>query len=150
MSIAPTNAPTIQNSISRAATTSNLSGSILGVIQCISEWRRRILYRRELERLLKTGPHLIQDMGLGIDEALHEVSKPFYVEWAGSKKIRHISRGRSWPKIASCQGFTSVSFGESWRWNAMNQRRFTTHSDTRRQRLVIGWVRLRRLVCFIF
>ena len=80
MSIATTNTPTIQNTISRCATTRNLSGSLLGVIHCISEWRRRILYRRELERLLNTGPHLIRDMGLGIDEALHEVSKPFYVE----------------------------------------------------------------------
>jgi uncharacterized protein YjiS (DUF1127 family) len=38
------------------------------------------MYRRELDRLLNTGLHLVCDMGLGIDEALHEVSKPFYIE----------------------------------------------------------------------
>jgi len=80
MSIATTNAPTIQNSVSRGATTRNLNSSLLGHIPCISEWGRRILYRRELERLLKTGLHLVRDMGSGIDEALHEVSKPFYIE----------------------------------------------------------------------
>jgi len=80
MSIATTNAPTIQNSISKGATTRNLSGSLLAVIPCVSEWRRRILYRKELERLLSIGPHLVRDMGLGIDEVLHEVSKPFYIE----------------------------------------------------------------------
>ena len=80
MSIATPNAPTTQNQISRGVTTRNLRGSLLGHIPCISEWRIRILYRRELERLLKTGPHLVRDMGLGIDEALHEVGKPFYIE----------------------------------------------------------------------
>jgi uncharacterized protein YjiS (DUF1127 family) len=80
MSIATTNAATIQDSISKSVTARNPGGSLLGVIPCISEWRRRILYRRGLVRLLGTGPHLIRDMGLGIDEALHEVSKPFYVE----------------------------------------------------------------------
>jgi uncharacterized protein YjiS (DUF1127 family) len=80
MSIATTNAPTSQTSISRTTTTRNLRGSILGYFPCISEWRRRTLYRGELGRLLETGPHLVRDMGLGIDEALHEVSKPFYIE----------------------------------------------------------------------
>jgi len=80
MSIATTNASTIQISISKGATTRNLSGSLLAVIPCVANWRRRILYRKELERLLNTGTHLIRDMGLGIDEVLHEVSKPFYIE----------------------------------------------------------------------
>jgi len=80
MSIATTNAPTIQNSVSRGATTRSLSSSLLGHIPCISEWERRILYRIELERLLNTGLHLVRDTGLDIDEALHEVNKPFYIE----------------------------------------------------------------------
>lgn len=80
MNIATTNPATIQDSASRGATTLNLSSSLLGHIPCISDWERRILYRRELDRLLNTGLHLVCDMGLGIDEALHEVSKPFYIE----------------------------------------------------------------------
>jgi uncharacterized protein YjiS (DUF1127 family) len=70
----------IQNSVSKGTTTRILTSSLLGHIPCISEWERRVLYRRELERLLNIGLHLVRDMGLGIDEALHEVSKPFYIE----------------------------------------------------------------------
>jgi uncharacterized protein YjiS (DUF1127 family) len=80
MSIATTNAATIQFSVSKGTTTRILNSSLLGRIPCISEWERRVLYRRELERVLNTGFHLVRDMGLGIDEALHEVSKPFYIE----------------------------------------------------------------------
>jgi len=54
--------------------------SLLLQIPLIAEWNRRIFYRRNLARLLDTGPHLVRDIGLGIDEALHEISKPFYVE----------------------------------------------------------------------
>jgi len=80
MNIATINAPGNQNPVSRGATTHSLSRSFLGHIPFVSEWERRILYRRELARLLDTGLHLVRDMGLGIDEALHEVSKPFYKE----------------------------------------------------------------------
>jgi len=54
--------------------------SLIQKIPLIEEWERRIIYRSELGRLLDTGSHLVRDMGLGIDEALHEINKPFYIE----------------------------------------------------------------------
>lgn len=54
--------------------------SIVGKIELVSEWIKRARYRRELRRLIETGHHLILDTGLGLDEAMYEVSKPFYIE----------------------------------------------------------------------
>jgi uncharacterized protein YjiS (DUF1127 family) len=42
--------------------------------------RQRIRRRAELRRLLETGHHLVVDTGMGVDEALHEIAKPFYAE----------------------------------------------------------------------
>lgn len=39
-------------------------------------WRQRQRYRRELRRLLRTGPHLVEDAGLSWGEACHESRKP--------------------------------------------------------------------------
>jgi len=41
-------------------------------------WRRRRRYRAELARLLKVGPHMIDDIGLGLEEARREAAKPFW------------------------------------------------------------------------
>ena len=38
----------------------------------------RYRYRRELRRLLRVGPHMIDDVGLDRDQALHEADKPFW------------------------------------------------------------------------
>ena len=54
--------------------------SPLRMIELVIVWRKRARYRRDLSRLLHTGRHLVVDTGLGVDEALHEISKPFYIE----------------------------------------------------------------------
>jgi uncharacterized protein YjiS (DUF1127 family) len=69
-----------QSFVSRDAFTRIPGNTLLQRIPLIDEWERRIFYRRNLGRLLDTGPHLVRDIGLGIDEALHEISKPFYIE----------------------------------------------------------------------
>lgn len=42
-------------------------------------WRQRRDYRRELRRLLRVGPHMIADIGLTVEEARDEVTKPLWV-----------------------------------------------------------------------
>jgi uncharacterized protein YjiS (DUF1127 family) len=54
--------------------------SLIRAIPLISEWETRVLYRRELRRLLDTGLHLVRDIGMGLDEAFYEISKPFYIK----------------------------------------------------------------------
>lgn len=56
-----------------------LHSRLLQMAAEVRAWRTRIGYRRELRRILETGPHLVADMGIGIDEALHEIAKPFYI-----------------------------------------------------------------------
>ncbi len=80
MNTTATYAHAIQSFVSRGAFTVILGNSLLQQIPLIAEWKRRIFYRKDLGRLLDTGPHLVRDIGLGIDEALHEISKPFYIE----------------------------------------------------------------------
>jgi uncharacterized protein YjiS (DUF1127 family) len=46
----------------------------------LREWRRRLRYRRDLRRLSRSGPHLIDDIGLTLEEARREMSKPFWEE----------------------------------------------------------------------
>ena len=43
-------------------------------------WKQRVRRRKELRRLPETGQHLVVDTGMGVDEALFEIGKPFYVE----------------------------------------------------------------------
>ena len=80
MNTASTYTQATQSFVSKGIFTAISGNSLLQQIPLIAEWERRIFYRRELGRLLDTGPHLVRDMGLGIDEALHEISKPFYIE----------------------------------------------------------------------
>ena len=80
MNAAPNYTQATQSFLSKGIFTAISDNSLLQQIPLIAEWGRRIIYRRELGRLLDTGPHLVRDMGLGIDEALHEISKPFYIE----------------------------------------------------------------------
>ncbi|MDC1287194.1 hypothetical protein N8198_04850 [Gammaproteobacteria bacterium] len=80
MNTTTTYAHATQSIVSRNTFIRILCNSLLEQIPLIAEWERRFFYRRELGRLLDTGPYLVRDMGLGIDEALHEISKPFYVE----------------------------------------------------------------------
>ncbi len=41
-------------------------------------WRRRIGFRRDLERLAKAGPYLIDDIGLTMAQVEAELGKPFW------------------------------------------------------------------------
>jgi uncharacterized protein YjiS (DUF1127 family) len=58
---------------------SSLRGMPTRIVAELRAWRIRREYRRDLRRLLEIGPHLVIDMGIGVDEARHEISKPFYV-----------------------------------------------------------------------
>ena len=44
----------------------------------LTEWRRRRRYRAELRRLLSTGPHLLEDIGLTAAGAAREAALPFW------------------------------------------------------------------------
>ena len=41
-------------------------------------WSARRQYRAELRRLLRVGPHLIEDLGLPLAAAIAEAHKPFW------------------------------------------------------------------------
>ncbi len=41
-------------------------------------WRFRRRYRADLQRLLRLGAYLIDDIGLGPKEAVEEAGKPFW------------------------------------------------------------------------
>ena len=80
MNTTSTYAQATQSFVARSASTGIPGISLLQLIPLIAEWERRIIYRRDLGRLLDTGLHLVRDIGIGTDEALHEISKPFYIE----------------------------------------------------------------------
>ncbi|WP_207483188.1 DUF1127 domain-containing protein [Arenibaculum pallidiluteum] len=44
----------------------------------VGVWAERRRYRRDLLRLLKVGPHMIDDVGLTVGEAEQEAKKPFW------------------------------------------------------------------------
>jgi uncharacterized protein YjiS (DUF1127 family) len=48
-------------------------------LRAFRAWRFRQGYRADLRRLLRAGPYLIEDIGLGMDEAMTESRKPFWV-----------------------------------------------------------------------
>lgn len=43
-----------------------------------ADWRRRRRYRAELARLLRTGPHLVDDIGLTMSDAARAAVLPFW------------------------------------------------------------------------
>ena len=45
---------------------------------CVSRWRQQHFYRRELGRLRSEAPHMIDDIGLTMDEVETELAKPFW------------------------------------------------------------------------
>ena len=54
-----------------------LSG-LAEIAAVLGAWRQRYRYRRELERLMSSGLHLIEDIGLSRAHAEREVAKPFW------------------------------------------------------------------------
>jgi uncharacterized protein YjiS (DUF1127 family) len=44
----------------------------------LGAWRLRYRFRRELERLMSSAPHLIADLGLSRELAARDVAKPFW------------------------------------------------------------------------
>lgn len=43
----------------------------------IATWRERMCFRRQLERMSKANPHLIDDIGLTRRQVEAEIAKPF-------------------------------------------------------------------------
>jgi uncharacterized protein YjiS (DUF1127 family) len=56
----------------------SLLSTLAGIGAVLGAWRRRSRYRRELARLMKSGPHLIEDIGLLRKHAEREAAKPFW------------------------------------------------------------------------
>ena len=48
-------------------------------LEALRVWRFRQRYRADLRRLLLVGPHLVEDIGLGVDGAMTESRKPFWL-----------------------------------------------------------------------
>lgn len=44
----------------------------------IGTWIARHRYRRDLSRQIEIGDHLVNDIGLSLEEALNEIKKPFW------------------------------------------------------------------------
>ena len=60
---------------------SSASGSRLLVCDfkaICTAWRRRRDYRRDVKRLLRVGPHMIEDIGLTLEQASREIVKPYW------------------------------------------------------------------------
>jgi uncharacterized protein YjiS (DUF1127 family) len=94
-----------------------LRSSLAEIRAVIGAWRRRYRYQRELERLMSSGTHLIEDIGLVRKHADREVAKPFWrpqVSTAGlgpvaalqlRRQIRIGRLGRSPREFLSSGGF---------------------------------------------
>jgi uncharacterized protein YjiS (DUF1127 family) len=55
-----------------------LSTQVSGARVIWTEWQTRRRYRRDLKRLLRVGPHMIDDIGLTLEEACREIAKPLW------------------------------------------------------------------------
>ena len=44
----------------------------------LREWLNRRHYRRGLARLMRVGPHMIDDVGLTLEQVRQEIAKPFW------------------------------------------------------------------------
>jgi uncharacterized protein YjiS (DUF1127 family) len=56
----------------------SLVSSLAELTAVLGAWRQRYRYRRELARLMRTGLHLVVDIGLSREHAAREVAKPFW------------------------------------------------------------------------
>jgi uncharacterized protein YjiS (DUF1127 family) len=55
-----------------------LVSSLAEITAVLGAWRARYRYRRELRRLMSSGRHLIEDIGLLRAHAEREAAKPFW------------------------------------------------------------------------
>ena len=55
-----------------------LLSSLAAITVVLGTWRQRYRYRRDLKRLIKSGAHLIEDIGLSRAHTDREVAKPFW------------------------------------------------------------------------
>ncbi len=53
-------------------------GRLASLLEIVRVWRFRRRYRADLQRLLRLGAYLIDDIGLGPKEAVEEAGKPFW------------------------------------------------------------------------
>ena len=51
---------------------------IAGLRVIWAEWQIRRRYRKDLERLLRVGPYMIEDVGLTLEEVNREIEKPLW------------------------------------------------------------------------
>jgi uncharacterized protein YjiS (DUF1127 family) len=65
------------------ARSSRLAWVVAEVRAVFRVWRQRSRYRRELARLRRSGPHLIDDIGLSQAEAEREAATPFWRPYGG-------------------------------------------------------------------
>ena len=63
---------------SRSINFAALRQSIREIKPFMVELRRRHEYRADLKRLLIVGPHMLDDIGLGREEAIRESRKPIW------------------------------------------------------------------------
>jgi uncharacterized protein YjiS (DUF1127 family) len=63
---------------SAPAKAARLLHTIAGLPERIRNWRERMYVRRELMRLVKDGPELIDDIGLTMRQVEAEIAKPFW------------------------------------------------------------------------
>jgi uncharacterized protein YjiS (DUF1127 family) len=57
---------------------SRLRAGLAAAGAVIAAWRQRHRYRCDLRRLLRSGPHLIDDIGLTRSDAEREAAKPIW------------------------------------------------------------------------
>ena len=55
-----------------------LASSLAEITAVVGAWRQRYRYRGELRRLMSSGSHLIEDIGLSRAHAEREMAKPFW------------------------------------------------------------------------
>jgi uncharacterized protein YjiS (DUF1127 family) len=70
----------LQRSLPSAALSrrGTLASSLAEITAVLGAWRQRYRYRRELSRLISSGPHLVEDIGQSRAHAEREAAKPFW------------------------------------------------------------------------
>ena len=53
-------------------------GPVGSLCDLIGSLKQRVRYRRDLRRLLELSPHLLNDIGLNVDDIRSECGKPFW------------------------------------------------------------------------